>query len=267
MAFNTYSLDLESGSSQYARANDSPSLSITGNGTWEGWIKIEDLSVRCPLFYKFQDTGVQKSYFFEIKTDGRISVGISSDGSAYTAVNIGTAGDFTTGTWTHVAFVYTAALGKVEVFKNGVSVGSNSTFPTSIFDSTEVFDIGRDQFYSVYYDGLIDEVRVWSKARTGVEILADYQTQLVGNEANLNAYWQLNNLYTDLTANANTLTASGSPVFSLQVPFVGTETFLLKEDGFFLLQENGSKIILEPVASGFPEIITANSNLLLLGVG
>jgi len=218
---NTHSADLERGSSQYFTRADTASLSITGNGTWEAWVKIEDLSIRCPLFYKFQDTGAQKSYFFEIKNDGRTSVGISSDGSAYTAVNIGTAGDFTTGTWTHVAFVYTAASGKVEVFKNGVSIGSNSTLPTAIYNSTETFVIGADTFYSTYFDGMIDEVRVWNTARTGANILADYQTQLSGGESNLQAYWKLDNALTDSTANANTLTNVNSVTFTSDVPFGG----------------------------------------------
>lgn len=218
---NTHSADLERGSDQYFTRADTASLSITGNGTWEAWVKIEDLSIRCPLFYKFQDTGAQKSYFFEIKTDGRTSVGISSDGSAYTAVNIGTAGDFTTGVWTHIAFVYTAASGKVEVFKNGVSIGSNSTLPTAIFNSTETFVIGRDTFYSTNYDGMIDEVRVWNTTRTGANILADYQTQLTGSEKNLQAYWKLDNALTDSTANANTLTNVNTAIFTSDVPFGG----------------------------------------------
>lgn len=72
---NTHSVDLEQDSANYFTANDSVSLSITGNMTIEAWIKLEDLSTRRPLFYKFQDTGTEKSYAFEIKADAPVASG------------------------------------------------------------------------------------------------------------------------------------------------------------------------------------------------
>jgi hypothetical protein len=223
---NTNSLDLESGSTQYCSAADSASLSITGNGTWEAWIKPESMTGTMTLFSKWRDSGTQKSYGFDMDTSGNIIAYLSSGGTTYTGGTITLSSAITTATWQHIAIVYTAASGKVEVFKNGVSGGSNSTFPTSIFDSTETFALGRDWTYGQYYDGLIDEVRVWASARTGANILADYQTQLTGSETNLKAYWKLDNAYTDSTANANTLTAVNTPVFSTDTPFSGASSKL-----------------------------------------
>ena len=40
-----------------------------------------------------------------------------------------------------------------------------------------------------------------------------------GNEGNLVAYYTFNSVYTDKTANANTLTGQNSPTFSADVPF------------------------------------------------
>jgi hypothetical protein len=71
-------------------------------------------------------------------------------------------------------------------------------------------------------DGLMDEVRVWNDVRTAQEISDNYEKEISGGSANLQGYWKLNNNYTDETSNGNDLTASGSPVFSTDVPFVGT---------------------------------------------
>lgn len=38
----------------------------------------------------------------------------------------------------------------------------------------------------------MDEVRIWSVARTQAEILATMRTMLIGNEPSLVSYWSLN---------------------------------------------------------------------------
>lgn len=219
---NTHSADLERSSSQYFTAADSASLSVTGNATWEAWIKPESMAGTMTLFTKWRDSGTEKSYGFDINTSGNIFCYTSANGSTYAGTTVTLSTPITTGSWQHISIVYTASSGNVEVFVNGVSQGSVTGNRTSLFDSTETFAIGRDWSYGQYFDGLIDEVRVWATARTGANILADYQTQLAGNETNLNAYWKLDNALTDSTANANTLTNVNSVTFSTDVPFVVT---------------------------------------------
>lgn len=70
-----------------------------------------------------------------------------------------------------------------------------------------------------YLDAKVDDIRAWSDARTSGEISANYNVELVGNEANLEGYWKVNNAATDETANANNLTLSGSPAYSTDIPF------------------------------------------------
>lgn len=66
---NTASLDLESGSSQYATAADSASLSITSDITIEGYFKIESLpaaAAQMILVSKWNESGNQRSYKFDL---------------------------------------------------------------------------------------------------------------------------------------------------------------------------------------------------------
>src|SRR3990170_2884133 len=67
---NTASLDLESGSSQYATAADSASLSITGDITLETWRKPETLPTagnEMVLISKWNEASDQRSYKWNVK--------------------------------------------------------------------------------------------------------------------------------------------------------------------------------------------------------
>jgi hypothetical protein len=137
----------------------------------------------------------------------------------------------TIGTWFHLAFVLTPAnsIGtKFEVFVNAASQGNGTTnvvgtTPTSIVDLSVELGLGLNgdpTFLETTYafDGYFDDVRIWSEARSQANIAANYQTELSGSETNLQAYWKLNNSYSDSTSNGNTLSASGSPSFSTDIP-------------------------------------------------
>lgn len=220
---NTHSLDLEASSSQYAFRNDNASLSQTGDITIEAWVKFESLPANgqsMPLVTKFADgsTGQNAYAFWVYNNAGSYLIGCYQSGDGTNISNITVSITLSTGVWTHLAVSLDVSAHSAEFFKNGVSLGSNSAgTQTALFDGTRPFRIGAFADGN-YYDGLIDEVRLWSTLKTASDILSNYQKELVGNESNLVGYWKLNNDYTDSTANANDLTSSGSPSFSTDVP-------------------------------------------------
>ena len=233
---NDNSLDLEAGSSQYASVADTVSLSITGNITVEAWVKPESyaqFATPHTVVSKFNEGAAnQRSYFlyFTSETDPTSAISFrydaSGDGANRCTGNSTTT--VSTGSWIHIAAKATVASKIIQFNFNGgadedvteVEAGT----PTSIVDSTAAFSIGcafTNGTAEYFFDGLIDEVRVWSAVRTSTEIANNYLAELVGNETNLQGYWQLDNDYLDMTANNNDLTATGSPVFSTDVPFSG----------------------------------------------
>lgn len=235
---NTYALDLESGSSQYASIADTASLSITGDMSGEAWIKLEsDTGANQTIFSKWTDNGNQRGYILRIGS-GLTSLNfIASDTGADPTVSTSTISyTFSTGTWYHVAFAYDASAGSVDFYVNGIQQGTTQTGArTSLYDNTSAFAIGT-RFSTVateFFDGVIDDVRVWNDIRTATEIRGNYKRELVGNETNLVGYWKLNNDYTDETSNANDLTASGSPVFTTSAAFstAGGDIRCFKSDG------------------------------------
>lgn len=229
---NTHVIDIERSLNEGLYAADSATVSITGNMTIEAWVKLESSPASGEEFdiLSKHDQGNSANGRSWITTYEN-SAGTfqfrwrnSSDGTSAAQTTTTWVQTLTTGTWYHVAFVYTAAAGTVELFINGTSVSSNGSQATSIFNSTRRMTIGcRDAdsaTVSASWDGLIDDVRLWSTTRTGAQISANKSVELVGNETNLNGYWKLNNALTDSTANGNTLTkVKGTEVFSTDLPF------------------------------------------------
>src|SRR5262249_1719685 len=67
----------------------------------------------------------------------------------------------TTGDWVHVAAVRVEATGTIQVFVNGVLEGSLATGNTSPLGDSAVLTIGGNVVDGRFFQGLIDEVRIW----------------------------------------------------------------------------------------------------------
>lgn len=118
------------------------------------------------------------------------------------------------GAWHHITAVYDGVdkiiyIDGVEVARNnnphgGVGLGSGMTRYGILGDGSESggFNGGRN---NKYYDGLIDEVRIWNDVRTPAEIMEFKDTCLTGSEANLETYFNFNEnggtTLTDVTGN------------------------------------------------------------------
>lgn len=230
MPKNTHSLDLELSSSQYAARTDTTSLSITGDITVEAWINLEQLPSTAGTSFviasKWDDNPTtQKEWVLYISSSGNtVFFGFNNFGSFASCDTALSGGDV--GAWKHIAVSVDVSVPSFEFYFNGSlqsdTVGASSA--TSIRDGNSRTAIGAQHTSTtpiLFFDGKIDEVRIWNDIRTSGEILANYKKQLVGNESNLVANWRFNNSYTDLTSNANDLTAYNTPTFSTSVPFIG----------------------------------------------
>lgn len=216
----TKSLELNSASTEYATANDSASLSITGNLTMEGWVYLLSApgsGVQYTFGAKYTSTGNQRGYsFYYYNNAGTLQLGFTNSSTGANAAAATLNYTLSTTTWTHVAMVYTASTGNVEFFVGGSSVGTGSGALTSIFDNTALFQLGRENTGN-YFDGYLNLFRVWSTTRTGTQINNE-KCNVLGSTANLSAEWTLDNVYTDNSGNSNTLTAVNSPVFVTSTP-------------------------------------------------
>lgn len=227
------SLDLESTSSQYASIADASQtgLDLTGDFTLECWIKLEELpstlTTDMAIITKWDTTLNQRNYRIfgqastnnlvcEVTTDGTTATLSSHNGTTFfVAADVAT--------WVHIAVTFQSSTNICIFYKNGVSfLTSDLAGAPAPFNGTAPFALGTRFASGVagnFYDGLIDDARVWATIRTAAQIAEALSHPLVGNDTNLKGYWKLDNNYNDSTSNANNLTATGSPVFTNDTPF------------------------------------------------
>jgi streptogramin lyase len=86
------------------------------------------------------------------------------------------------GTWTHIAMSYDGST--LKVYVNGVLAEAVSQTGT-IVASTSPLSLGGDPLYGQYFDGVIDEVRVYNRGLTQAEIVIDMNTPVAGGVAPL----------------------------------------------------------------------------------
>jgi hypothetical protein len=97
----------------------------------------------------------------------------------------------TFGAWQHLAV--SVQSGNTRLYVNGVQVGTTNTIAfTNILTSSNV-SIGRGFGSGRYFDGAIDEVRIWNVARSQDELRENMHLTLKGNETGLVSYYQFNN--------------------------------------------------------------------------
>lgn len=86
--------------------------------------------------------------------------------------------------WTHVTARWTAATTSVEVFFNGV-LQAGAGGGTSSTGTSGLTVLGSRPGGAQYFPGLMDEVRLWSEARTQCEISNNYMHSITGVQPNL----------------------------------------------------------------------------------
>jgi hypothetical protein len=117
--------------------------------------------------------------------------------------------DYLEGDWHHLAMTYSTVTNLLDLFIDGDPI-SQVTGPGGITHSADL-GIGNTpttEFMDIAaFDGLIDEVRIWSTARGEDQIRADMHRALTGSELGLVGYWNFDEgsgqIAHDLTANQN----------------------------------------------------------------
>jgi len=167
-------------SSQYLTITDATQsgLDITGSLSFSFWMKPSSQADARAIFAKYNTTGNQMAYQFRVGASSGLAfwADLSSNGSAVTQVQGGTV-TWNNGTWYHIVFVYTASAGTVDCYSNGSNITTLSGFPTSLFNSSANFNLGVGLLAGgEYFDGMIDEAGIWSRALTSTEVTELYNS-------------------------------------------------------------------------------------------
>lgn len=230
----TNSLKLVQASSQYAKAGDSVSLSITGELTVELWTKLSSFpsgglgDTARMLICKLGDGGVTYTpWNFEITDTHRLIAGVIKDShAAVNAVAYALMTGVVINKWYHFAFTFDPTTNpRIKVYMNGTEMTYQirAGLADSIWDSSgdQIVGGGSSTMGATvptnYTDGKISLVRIWNVVRTQQEIKNNRCNNII-SETGLVASWSLDNIYTDSSGNNNTLTPMNAPVFDSDVP-------------------------------------------------
>ncbi len=231
------------GTGDYVSISDDASLDITSSITVEAWVKLNAFGdfgrilikpgtgsnavEDCAYFLGFNGAGTTPRFGFETSTAATVDF----TSSKTVALN----------TWNHIAATYDNATGDAFLYLNGELVGTASATGTLISTATDLtLGASKSGTEPIEYEleGELDEVRIWSTAKSQAEIQASMYSQLAGSESNLEAYYQASDgsgsTLTDNSSNSNDGSFvndtdwlnSGAPVTRTALDFDGVDEYV-----------------------------------------
>ncbi|MGD9946984.1 MAG: LamG-like jellyroll fold domain-containing protein [Desulfobulbus sp.] len=200
------------GTNDYVSMPDSE-YSITTSLTMEAWINpnsvagVQHIMGKWTAIGGYVDSLYGSDNYLLAINGGKIGVWLSQDGSSdeqsFTSVS-----SIALNTWTHVALVFN--YGTAQIYINGVLDQTYTAPFDSLKKNTLNFTLGAtsSNAQSYYFNGSMDEVRVWNIALSQIQIQNNLYHTLLGNESNLVGYWNMDEgsgtSITDRSLNAGT---------------------------------------------------------------
>lgn len=187
------------GDGDYISIADDDALDLTNSFTVEAWIKPTSL-----------DAGFQRF----LSKSGAYGIGVSNSAIRFTTYGVkdyDLSYTLTIEEWVHIATVMDAS-NTITFFVNGENIGALGTSLGSANSSTDPLSIGSNSTGGEAFNGKIDEVRIWNDERTQQQIQTHMYQSLVGDEANLLAYYSFDgsgSTAVDFTANTFDGTITG----------------------------------------------------------
>ncbi len=171
--------NLVSASSQNIRTTNNVDISGNSNRTLEAWFKVNTISGTQFIASWGAATDLNAFGLYLNGATLRFYAGGASDYDIGTTV--------VANTWYYVAVTYNGIT--VTPYVNGM-VQTTSTIALNTTNSA--LYMGSDVSNTNYLDGSLDEMRIWSVARTQAQIRENMYLTLTGGEAGLVSYYQFN---------------------------------------------------------------------------
>ena len=208
------------------------------------WIKPDSVSGNNFVFYEENGTNTHRTRFGLAVADGRVRCGGRDDDSdSFTNFAQSNTSTVVTGVWQHAVAVFDPTGGGCKVFLDGVDVTASSDntgdgFPDTASLNQVIGGIGGHS--SFYFDGQIQNLRVYDRALSATEVATLYHRPWEGTNygdiwpysppsagsmtlssdaaaTSLNSgcvhWWPLTGDAADVTTTADNLTATGTPTW------------------------------------------------------
>jgi chitodextrinase len=154
------------GANDWITVFDDPSLDLTNSLTLEAWVKPRELgSVWRTVIMKEQPAGLSYGLYGETSSgrpSGSVNVGTELDTRAPSPLQLNS--------WTHLAGTYDGAT--LRLYLNAKQVSTRS-ISGNLITSGSALRVGGNAVWSEWFDGTIDEVRVYRRVLSSREIAKD----------------------------------------------------------------------------------------------
>jgi len=171
--------DLELTTSDYWAITDvaQTGLDITGDISFSCWVKLEQLpSSAGTMCIASKWISASRSWFLEIINTDKLRFAFYNDATAASTLRDSDAAVVVTGdlgNWIHFAVTADVSVPTITLYKNGAPIASTQSASNAqdIKNSTAEFNIGaRSDHTEEFFDGMVDEVGVWSKILSATDI-------------------------------------------------------------------------------------------------
>jgi len=153
------------GINDWVTVADAADLDLTTGMTLEAWVRPSSLDTWRTVLLKQRPSGLAYALYASndsSRAESDVNIGGDKSAAAPAALPLNT--------WSHLAVTYNGAV--LRLFVNGVEVGSR-TVSGAMATSTGVLRIGGNSVWNEFFAGRIDEIRIYNRALTAVEILSD----------------------------------------------------------------------------------------------
>ena len=169
----------------------SPYTGFTNTLSVEFWVNATTMPPGSILGQSTSNVNATATNVFLVGNDGSggdITFYVA-DGTGFPGVATTTTNFLGTG-WHHVACVSDGT--DTKIYVDGILEGTGGGVSSINSNVSAALHIGKDSRYSTtrFFDGIIDEVRIWNTARTAAQIQANMFEELDGDETGLVAYYR-----------------------------------------------------------------------------
>ncbi|KQC08326.1 MAG: hypothetical protein APR54_04765 [Candidatus Cloacimonas sp. SDB] len=175
------------GVNEYVDCGNHSDFDIVDNITVEAWVNPSSIGIDRQIISKGYNGTITQYELKTTTTDGKVSFRTWNGSSGIGAES---SSSLPADSWTHVAGVYNGSDWMIYIngiLENTLTAGG----PASTTNNLNIGAVDANGTPGQFWEGQLDEVRVWNVARTETEIRQNMCQKLAGNETGLQGYWRL----------------------------------------------------------------------------
>jgi hypothetical protein len=192
------------GTDDYVSIPNASSLNPTAAITVGGWAYLSDPTITYDMLVNKDGNGGNPSQYTLrlFNATGTVQFRINGSGSTVTT------NPLNANTWYHIMGVYNGT--DVRIYIDGALAGTPSNYSTAMSDNGQNLTIGRRNTDGYYNRGLLEDVRIYSRALSAPEVTGLYTNSPYVSNSGLVGWWRFNDGASAASTTATDSSGSGN---------------------------------------------------------